>query len=255
LVPALRETTKFGDGSWVCASLRPGKTPLTNLQTLLGADLSDPVGAVNNLLEVARQGVQSDAKRFLLIVDQFEEIFTVGKEKTDEFQKALISLAEAPNCFVVLTVRADFYGDLMENSPIWSDIKAHRYELTRIGKDGLRQAIVRPAQGVGEEIEPALVERLLNDAGTEPGILPFLQETLVDLWDRLERKNLPTLAYEAMVSGDQSANRSGLEVAMSRRADHALNSLKDEQKQAIARRILLAPRRSLRASIALSILP
>ena len=48
-------------------------------------------------------------------------------------------------------------------------------------------------------MESALVERLVADAASEPGILPFVQETLVLLWERLERRFLPLAAYEALV--------------------------------------------------------
>ena len=56
---------------------------------------------------------------------------------------------------------------------------------------GLRQAIVRPAEAVEVYIESALVERLLGDAKGEPGVLPLIQETLVLLWEKLERRFLP----------------------------------------------------------------
>lgn len=82
--------------------------------------------------------------------------------------------------------------------------------------------------------EPELVERLLGDAASEPGILPHLQETLVQLWDRRRLRLLILSDYEAF--GD--AGRSGLAVAISRRAEATLRALPPAQ-EAIARRILL----------------
>jgi WD40 repeat protein len=100
----------------------------------------------------------------------------------------------------------------------------------------LRQAIIRPAEDkdIGVCVETALVERLVADAAGEPGSLPLLQETLVLLWERLERRFLPLRAYAAL--GD--TGRTGLQVALARRADAALSSLTTDQ-QALARRIFL----------------
>jgi len=91
-------------------------------------------------------------------------------------------------------------------------------------------------------VESALVERLVADAAGEPGILPFVQETLVLLWERLDRRFLPLVAYEALVLPHQANNwdgdkpLTGLQVAMANRADATLADLED---QAIARRLFL----------------
>ena len=63
---------------------------------------------------------------------------------------------------------------------------------------------MRPAEDVGVYVEAALVERLVADAAGEPGVLPFVQETLTLLWEHLERRFLPLRAYEAMVMSSRS---------------------------------------------------
>ena len=152
-------------------------------------------------------------------------------------------LAETPHAYVILTARADFYPDLMV-APLWPEIKAHRMEVVPLDEGGLRQAIVRPAEAVGVFIEETLVERLVADAAGEPGVLPLVQETLVLLWERLERRFLPLRAYEALASppgppGPSGGERTGLQVAMARRAEAALAALSTPEQQAIARRIFL----------------
>ena len=88
------------------------------------------------------------------------------------------------------------------------------------------------------------MERLVADAAGEPGVLPLVQETLVLLWERLERRFLPLTAYEALVLPRSSygpastAERTGLQVAMARRADGALADLSEAQRS-VARRIFL----------------
>ena len=223
LLPALRKSPLFGKGEWIARTLRPGETPLSALQTLL-ADIP-----------------QADARGpFLLVVDQFEETFTLAGDERAPFQTALRDLIGQPKTYLVLTVRADFYPDLMI-SPLWPQIQAHRMEILPLGEEGLRQAIVRPAESVGVYVESALVERLVADAAGEPGILPFVQETLVLLWDKLERRFLPLRAYEALVMPRKAYGQPplvGLQAAMARRADAAYAALTPDQ-QRVARRVFL----------------
>jgi WD40 repeat protein len=252
VLPALQRTDLFGQGSWLISSFRPGETAdpqvslFDRLETHLGGGLGDTEQArrtVESLLEVTRKGPLADAARLLLIIDQFEEVYTLqqsaGATKDAKvFQEAILRLSDVPDCFVLLTVRADFFGELME-SPTWRQAQAHRYELTTIRPEGMRQAIIRPAESRDVFVDDALVERLLADAGTEPGILPFLQETLVLLWQKLRWRYLPLVDYEAMVAGRGDKFRSGLEVAMARRADAAIHTLPEPAHEQVARRILL----------------
>lgn len=227
LIPALRKSRLFGAGDWSPLIMRPGVTPGATLAARLGDQPRD---------------VAPRTSRTLLIVDQFEELFTLAAGETEAFQHALLDLAARPDCFVVLTVRADFYADLMA-TPLWSEIQAHRVEVTPLGTAALRRAIVQPAAAVGVAIEGALIERLVADAAGEPGVLPFIQETLVLLWERLERRYLPMRSYEALVLsrsayGGDSTGISGLQVAIARRADATLANLTAAQ-QVTVRRIFL----------------
>jgi formylglycine-generating enzyme required for sulfatase activity len=238
LIPALRKSQLFGPGGWEVRALRPGEQPLLSLRATMG----DLVNA-GTLADTDALGRPLANTRLLLVVDQFEELFTVAGAEREPFQQALLRLAETPGCHVVLTVRADFYADLM-TALLWPTIQAHRFEVLPLDADGLRQAIARPAENVGVFVESALVERLAADAAGEPGVLPFLQETLNLLWERMERRFLPLRAYEALVLPRRAYGAppvTGLQVAMARRADAALAQLAAEagqvSEQMIARRI------------------
>lgn len=237
LIPALRRTQLFGNGDWIVRRMRPGKTPSGELDELLAGTSLDPkVGD-------ASVSTAKNSDRLLLVVDQFEEVFTVSGEDGPPFQERLLGLIDKPDTYVILTVRADFYPELM-TSPLWSQMRAHRQEVLPLGQDGLRQAILKPAEEVGVFVESTLVERLVSDAFGEPGILPFVQETLRLLWDHVERRFLSVHAYEALVlprkayGGTDQRRVTGLQVAMARHADVAFNDL-DERRQNIARRIFL----------------
>ncbi len=215
LVPALRRSGLFGPGDWDVVVFRPGAAPL-------------------DALALARAGDRGD-RRSLVVCDQFEEAFTIGRDQTTAFQQQLGELAAAERCWVVLTARADFYADLMA-SPLWDEVRSHRVEIAPLGAPALREAIVRPAENTGVYVDPALVERLVADACGEPGVLPLVQEALVLSWEHLARRYLPLEAYESIAAGEPG--RTGLEVAMARRADAALAELSPE-RQMLARRVFV----------------
>ena len=174
-------------------------------------------------------------RRTLLFVDQFEEVFTLAEAgEAQAFLDTLHGLIDGrPNLYILLTARADFYPELMACS-LWPAIKANRLELTPLGDDDLWAAIVEPAGRVGVTVDEALAVKLIADASGERGALPLVQETLVLLWDKVERRELKLAAYRGMAEG----GRSGLQVAIDRRASSVYNNL-PEAAQPIARRIFL----------------
>jgi len=221
VIPALRKSKRFGAGEWDVRVLRPGQTPLTALAEALATSPEQLVSA-------------TFTQRTLLFVDQFEELFTLAEAaQTQRFLDALHALIGKPNLYILLTVRADFYPDLMACS-LWQPIRANRLELTPLGDEELRAAILQPAAQVGVTIDEVLVERLVADAAGESGTLPLVQETLVLLWEKVERRHLALQAYVEMAEG----NRNGLQVAIDRRATVVYNNLPGNSKP-IARRIFL----------------
>jgi energy-coupling factor transporter ATP-binding protein EcfA2 len=239
LIPNLKKSGLFGTGQWCIRSLRPGSNPLANIQTVLECNFSNLEVNIQQLLST-----QPDTQRLLLVIDQFEELFTQSGTETRQFQKALLQLIEIPNVYLILTVRADFYPDLM-GSLLWDKIRSHRYEVLPLDAKGLRQAIVRPAESEEVYIDSALVERILVDSRGEPGVLPLLQQTLKLLWEKLERRFLPLKAYELLVlprsayGATTNQPLTGLQVAISLQADAAFGKLETQTKQAIAQRIFL----------------
>jgi WD40 repeat protein len=224
ILPELQGSAHFAGAAWTVKVMRPGATPLDALTAALGEATLHPAPAAD--------------ERLLLVVDQAEEMFTVaGDEQRAAFEAALLRLLAVPNVLLVLAVRADFYADLMRLA-LWPQIQHHNLPVTPLRGDALRAAIALPAQDVGVTLDPALVERLLADAGDEPGVLPFVQETLVMLWDRVQGMRLGLDAYTELVG--ERAGRSGLEVALARHADHVYRDLlADDAQRTVARRILV----------------
>jgi hypothetical protein len=223
-----------GLGPFLVRSMRPGEHPAARLGKLLEVserELTAPADAVAALL-----GRRARGASVLIVIDQLEELFTLAAPgERDRFLRALRALRGEPRCVIIFALRADFFGAFME-SPLWTDRRGRisRIEVGPLRGEALREAIARPARDLGVDVEAELVGQLLADAGAEPGVLPLLQETLVQLWDRRAGQRLTLADYQAMGDG----RRSGLAVALSRRADATLRALTPAQ-EAIARRILL----------------
>jgi len=230
LLPELRERQPR---EWLLRSMRPGADPIGSLAAVLGLPpdrpAGDPAGAVRALLDDAAPG-----SRLLLVVDQFEEALAqASAPDRKEFLAVVRALRDTADCVPVLTMRADFYPDLMQ-SELWPVADDERLEVVPLRGAALREAIEEPARRSGVFMEPALAERLIADAAEEPGALPLLQETLRQLWWERRRRLLTTGAYEAL--GRDGA--SGLAVALATWADTSVAELPPDQ-QAVARRVFL----------------
>lgn len=240
LLPQLLTSSYFSKNFWLVRQMRPGPKPTETLLQLLG-DTSKGSSIKDDMVE-RLLAEHASARRLLVVVDQFEEVFTqADRDEGNRFITALQGLAGLDNCAQILTLRADYYPELM-NSELWPLNASQRLEVAPLRGDSLRQAVEQPASDVGVRLERGLVERLLADAADEPGALPLMQETMVLLWDEMQRRVLSLSAYEklsrdfAAITGQ--AATSGLAVAMALKGDATLAELPLAQ-QAIARRVFL----------------
>ncbi len=185
ILPALAESHHFAPKPWVVHTMRPGATPRSTLAGLVDLPVvaaRRPLGRmVGHLVRTGRsQSSPGDAHAAGRRPIRGAVHRSAGR-RTRPVRAALLQLQAADDFYLVIAARADFYANLMA-SPLWDQIRTHRLEVTPPHGDALREAIELPARAVGVELQPALVERLLADAGEEPGVLPFIQETLVMLW-------------------------------------------------------------------------
>jgi WD40 repeat protein len=233
LLPRLGATSLFPPGFWAVQSMRPGDRPTHALAEALGGG-AEPIGPALDALLAARP----PARRLLLVIDQFEEVFTqvADRDERARFIRAVKAVGASENAAVLLAMRADFFPDLME-SDLWPVEPGRRLELARLRGASLQQAIERPASDVGVYLEAGLARQIVSDSADEPGALPLVQEAMVLLWDRMRRRLIPLSEYQDL-GGD---GRSGLAVAIATKADAVLARLADlsPQAQAIARRVFL----------------
>ena len=163
---------------------------------MLGGEGTSSDGRLGEAVDVLL-GTAPGAQRLLLFFDQAEAIFLLpSKQEQTLFLALLDRLRRVDRCVVVLAMRADFYADLMM-SVLWPVSPGEQVEIGPLRSAALREAIVRPAAEAGVQLEPVLVERLVRDAGEEPGALSLVQETMVLLWERRTRRLLTVSAWAA----------------------------------------------------------
>ncbi|MVO88812.1 hypothetical protein GPA10_29655 [Streptomyces sp. p1417] len=135
-----------------------------------------------------------------LIVDQFEEIFTLCHDTAERvgFLDLLLTAAEpASRLRVVLGVRADFYSRCAEHRELADALRQANLLVGPMKPAELREAVVKPAQAGGLIVERELTARLVDEADGEPGGLPLLSHALRETWRRRHGRALTMEAYEA----------------------------------------------------------
>jgi len=228
LIPALRL-----QGGWFIRSMRPGAAPDRELTRLLG--LTHP-SSESNYHKVIQDllSTQPAATKLLIVIDQFEELFTlVGKVDQLPFLMALAALSTIDQCVLIMVMRADFYGSLMD-SDLWSIAQYQRLEVVPLRGDELRKIITQPAIRAQTVIEEKLVDALIHDAAEQEGSLPLIQETLRLLWHQKSNGQILWQAYQEF--GKRGPN--GLLIALESRANAVFGSLSARQ-QRVARQILM----------------
>ncbi len=129
----------------------------------------------------------------LLVVDQFEELYTqcADPSRRVQFIDALLSRPGA----VVIGLRADFYGEISADARLAQAVSANQMLLGPMGEEELRCAIEAPASLVGLELGPGLVALVLRDAAGQPGALPLISHALRATWERRDGRTLSVEAY------------------------------------------------------------
>jgi WD40 repeat protein/serine/threonine protein kinase len=241
LLPALRHGALPGSANWFMVQMVPGGSPFDELSNAL---LRIATNAPPNLLERLRHDergllqtvsevLPDDESEMLLVIDQFEELFTLVEDEAErvKFLNSLLAAVNDPasRLRLVLTLRADFY-DRPLLYPGFSDlVRDHTEVVLPLSSSELAQAINGPAERAGLLLETGLPSAIVGDVSKQPGALPLLQFALTELYERREGRSLTIAAYQAI---------GGVSGALARRADELYASLDDASKQA-ARQMLL----------------
>jgi WD40 repeat protein/DNA-binding SARP family transcriptional activator len=244
LLPALADGVLPGSAEWTRVLMRPGEHPLGELTRAAQRAGSQGTGAtgaggeggdaVDRPIRALTDGDTGDGRgRLVLVVDQFEEVFTSCRDERERaaFLAALATAARAADGYarIVLVVRADYYGHCSADRTLAELLAADHVLVGPMSAEELRRAIVRPAERAGLQLEAGLAEQLLADVAGEPGGLPLLSTALLECWQHRQGRTLTLAGY---------AETGGVRGAVARLAERAFGRL-DPGQQAAARRLLL----------------
>ncbi|WP_224248433.1 serine/threonine protein kinase [Hyalangium gracile] len=249
LVPVLKRSGE----AWETHVVRPGREPLGALAHLLAplvtssTSLADDLKEHHKLVErlraepgivgsVLRGRARRQRQRILLFVDQFEELYTLVPDARERlaFTACLSGLADDATSpiRVVLSIRSDFLDRVPEDERFMAELNQGLFFLTTPQRQGLRDALVQPAEMAGYRFEtPAMVDGMLQHLESTQGALPLLQFAATQLWEQRDpaRKLLTEQSYTAM---------GGIAGALASHAGSVLNGL-SPQGYALARAIFL----------------
>lgn len=250
LVPELRRMERTGpdaNGSRVFGEavyiLTPGASPLDALACTLTAGAPSVLSTTALIDDMARdpRALHLAAVRLTrpgsgasigLVIDQFEELFTLCRDETMRraFIDNLLYAAEAPGpVVVIIALRADFYAQCAPYENLRQALTEQQIYIGAMSSDDLRRAIEEPAAYGNWSLESGLVDLLLREVGDTPGSLPLLSHALLETWQRREGRSLTLAGYQAC---------GGVTGALTRTAESAYQQFSKREKE-IARNIFL----------------
>src|SRR6266487_1344924 len=252
LLSCLRDGGIFDSQEWIYLDpVFPGAHPLEALAVSLAPQfpargapslhedftrVSDPKRAKRALHLLACQLVQASQRKVILVVDQFEEVFTLttSEEERQQFLDLLVTAVTEPRgpVLVILTLRADFYDRPMQYPKLYQLIDAHHIAVLPMEGENLRRVIERPAQlpDVQLTFEGDLVGDLLFEMRGQAGALPLLQFTLDQLFERRSDHCLTLSAYREL---------GGVKGALSQHAEKTYVALPSEEHCRLARALFV----------------
>jgi tetratricopeptide (TPR) repeat protein len=254
VIPALRRGERLIDGSlpptdsgqWDIRILTPSAHPLDALAAILTRDV-ESVSAISalradlmqepNALSLAARRVlaKGDKKHLLLVIDQFEEVFTQCRQDDERhaFIENLLHAIDAANpqpITILLTLRADFYSQLAFQDHLREMVSQNQEFIGAMSRDELTRAILQPAALGNWKVQEGLVEVMLDDLGSEPGVLPLLSHALLETWKRRRGRVLTVSGYTAA---------GGVRGAIAQTAETVFRQRLSVEQQPIARMIFI----------------
>jgi WD40 repeat protein/energy-coupling factor transporter ATP-binding protein EcfA2 len=254
LLPAFKSNNPPVNGSPIHASERwpvhiitPTAHPIESLAISMSRD-SDSVAATNQLMKDMSSDHRSlglciwkllsrskSADLLLLIVDQFEELFTLcadDSERNDFIENLLMASDPESNgkTILIIALRADFYAHCAQFDRLRMALERNQAFIGPMNLEELRCVIEEPARRSGWEFERGLVDLLLRDVGNEPGGLPLLSHALLETWKHRRGKTMTLESY---------GESGGVRGAIARTAETVFNQDLQPDQRVIARNIFL----------------
>ncbi len=241
LIPALWRGALPGSERWFVVEMLPGAHPLDELEVALlrvaanqSGNIREQLGRdARGLLRVAGLILPDDDSQLVLVIDQFEELFTLVEREEDRirFMDLLLEATSGARSRVrvVVTMRADFYDRPLHYPEFGELLRANMETILPLSARGLTRAIQRPSELVGVDFEEGLVPTIVEEIHYQAGALPLLQYALTELFERRQGRTLTRQAYQEM---------GGTVGALAKRAEEIYRELSVEMQEALRQMFL-----------------
>ncbi|BAY91237.1 MULTISPECIES: nSTAND1 domain-containing NTPase [unclassified Tolypothrix] len=229
LIPALQEK----EPNLVVSYMTPNNNPIAQLQATLAGVEKELHSIVDSEWAIKPELVTNSAGSYLpltrernvaatikktpiLVIDQFEEVFTLCADENERlaFIEQVLNLTQQQK--VVITMRADFWGECAPYRELKELMEARQKLIGPMDNAELRKAMEMQAAKVGLRFEAGLSNTILDEVKDEPGAMPLLQHALLELWKRRHGRWLQAFEYEAI---------GGVKMAIAQTADDVYNTL------------------------------
>lgn len=226
--------------------IKPGFEPLVELRKTflryfkdttkerqLKSFIEDAKTYPNGLVDIV-DNLPSQTK-FLLIIDQFEELLTLcpDEEEKQRFIQLITQVTRtSKSClYIAITIRADFFRSCLEYTDLTSLLNQYLVLMPPLVREDLEEAIRKPAEILGYQFDMGLLAAIFDDVGKERGCLPLLQFTLKELWRSRDTEN-------RLLKLEEYKKLGGVIGSLNRRANEIYQSL-DQQDKIWARQLFL----------------
>lgn len=242
VIPAIRKGAVTDSQDWLVARMLPGSDPFMELEAALlqsSLDAPDGLGAdlrgedSTGFLRAALRMLGDTNPRLCLVVDQFEELFTLVADESvrHRFLDHLLTALDDVygRVTVIVTLRANMYAHPFEHSEFGARLGQGVINVVPLTPNELEAAALEPAARRGIGLESSLLAELVADVIGQPGALPMFQYALAELFDRRVGDQMVSEVYRSL---------GGVGGALSLRADEIYESLSPHE-QSVAQQLLL----------------
>lgn len=240
-----------GSENWSVRIFHPGDRPLMNLVwTLSDTNLpyAERARQLNQLQTLVQQGANGFQKllelyypnRLVLIIDQFEEIFTLCQNALEQetFLDCLFGFLDLiennsrfgslknTNFVLVLAMRSDFLEKCLElpDNRLAARLQNHLVTITPMAEQALTEVIIEPAKQADLALNSDLVKEILKDLDYSSSSLPLLQYTLRKLWRQEDNQGLQIPSYRLL---------GGVKNALDKQATAAYNAFSELEQETV----------------------
>jgi hypothetical protein len=201
VIPALRRGAT-GSDRWHYVVIKPGSKPVRALFDAIATVTPEVAG--DNPAATLKQYLDRSDNRYLLVIDQFEDVFSftdITAAQLDQYFQILLEIVTKwkSRIALIIVMRSDQLNRFLEFAPPWANLVENSIVFVDpMAAADMRKAIEAPAQFTGLAIEPGLTDLILHDATGASGALPLMQYALRALWERRQQGYLTVEAYHAI---------------------------------------------------------